>query len=285
MDGNVFVLSARNSGNKHEGLLHTLTINGDGIDEIAINEWIIDQKLHHPLALPNRNLFEQFTQHIYKYKWVHAHKITFSIKQRCPIIDIGGTIWRISSQEESVFLALIYIHRLLCYEFKQTKALIFNRFSVLNREACNNWFHCVQSCFQISVTHSHKHTQTPTSEHGISDQLYSRLLPKNGRSAWLQMSQKICYMLISFWMMAEAGSSFNRLRASGSCNCLSPAYLSFVFVGPEDIVSFYRVLIIGQRKRWFLFHPKNMFDFIYFRKFEIKQPFNGRAPNSRINLH
>lgn len=37
-DGNVFTLSARNSGNKHEGLLHSLTINGDGIDEIVLNE-------------------------------------------------------------------------------------------------------------------------------------------------------------------------------------------------------------------------------------------------------
>ncbi|XP_031636186.1 fas apoptotic inhibitory molecule 1 [Contarinia nasturtii] len=32
-DGNVFILNARNSGNKHDGLLHKLTINGAEIQE------------------------------------------------------------------------------------------------------------------------------------------------------------------------------------------------------------------------------------------------------------
>lgn len=37
-DGNNFILSARTSGNKREGLAHTLTINGLKIDEISVNE-------------------------------------------------------------------------------------------------------------------------------------------------------------------------------------------------------------------------------------------------------
>lgn len=37
-DGNRFVLSARNSGNKHEGLLHKLTINSAEIPESTITE-------------------------------------------------------------------------------------------------------------------------------------------------------------------------------------------------------------------------------------------------------
>lgn len=39
-DGNHFNLSARTSGNKREGLVHTLTVNGLKIDEISINETI-----------------------------------------------------------------------------------------------------------------------------------------------------------------------------------------------------------------------------------------------------
>lgn len=41
-DGNLFILSARNSGNKHDGLLHKLTINGAEIEESAAAEWIFD---------------------------------------------------------------------------------------------------------------------------------------------------------------------------------------------------------------------------------------------------
>ncbi|XP_055312772.1 fas apoptotic inhibitory molecule 1 [Sitodiplosis mosellana] len=37
-DGNVFILSARNSGNKHDGLLHQLTINGAEIQSSNITE-------------------------------------------------------------------------------------------------------------------------------------------------------------------------------------------------------------------------------------------------------
>lgn len=37
-DGNLFVLSARNSGNKHDGLLHKLTINGAEIEEATAAE-------------------------------------------------------------------------------------------------------------------------------------------------------------------------------------------------------------------------------------------------------
>lgn len=37
-DNNWFVLSARNSGNKHDGLLYKLTINGAEIAECQISE-------------------------------------------------------------------------------------------------------------------------------------------------------------------------------------------------------------------------------------------------------
>lgn len=37
-DGNLFVLNARNSGNKHDGLLHSLSINGAEIDEVSTTE-------------------------------------------------------------------------------------------------------------------------------------------------------------------------------------------------------------------------------------------------------
>lgn len=37
-DGNLFILSAHNSGNKHDGLLHKLTINGAEIEEATICE-------------------------------------------------------------------------------------------------------------------------------------------------------------------------------------------------------------------------------------------------------
>lgn len=39
-DGNRFNLTARTSGNKREGLIHTLTVNAIQIDEISINETI-----------------------------------------------------------------------------------------------------------------------------------------------------------------------------------------------------------------------------------------------------
>lgn len=37
-DGNLFTLSAHNSGNKHDGLLHKLTINGAEIPESTSTE-------------------------------------------------------------------------------------------------------------------------------------------------------------------------------------------------------------------------------------------------------
>ena len=37
-DGNEFVLNARTSGNKRDGLIHSLTVNGQAVDEMPISE-------------------------------------------------------------------------------------------------------------------------------------------------------------------------------------------------------------------------------------------------------